>query len=92
MPSSHRTRLPRPLYGRLGTGDSNENDATRLSRVRGTARQPLHEIDTNALPNPFGSGYGMSAGLKMGRPAKFPISPQGSHSFRAGGGGSGNLR
>lgn len=52
-----------PHYSRGGLGHIS---------AHGPTRQPLNPIEPN-LPNPTMSGYGMSAGIKMGRPAR-PLS------------------
>ncbi|KAL9079233.1 MAG: hypothetical protein Q9157_001851 [Trypethelium eluteriae] len=91
-PSAHRTRLPRPLYGNFGSKDVRENDGSGLSGPRGATRQPLRDIQPNAFSHPSGNGYGMTAGLKMGRQTNFPLGQANAQSYRHGGPSNVNLR
>lgn len=67
---SHRSRLGMPGYDQLGTGFAGHDReyaraGTRIPRPT-PARQALGNIDPNVMPNAGMSGYGMSAGAKVG--------------------------
>ncbi|KAI9713460.1 MAG: hypothetical protein M1820_000842 [Bogoriella megaspora] len=72
-PSSHRTRLPRPLASNLNRPEAGLGAGQGPFGLGGRIRQPLAETDGNSFPISVGSGYGMSAGMKMGRHSNFPI-------------------
>ncbi|QDS74315.1 hypothetical protein FKW77_004042 [Venturia effusa] len=58
-PSSHRTRLPMGI---------NQNQSSfGVDGITGVSRQALNTIDPNNVGAPPLSGYGMSAGVKMGK-------------------------
>jgi hypothetical protein len=57
-PSTHRTRLP----------VLNQNQGSfNVDGITGVGRQPLNALDPNGVGAPPLSGYGMSAGMKMGK-------------------------
>ena len=73
-PSGHRTRLPVPLCGDRGTNNATGGDNIR----QGTPfRPPLNSLDPNIYGNSNHAGYGMSAGIKVGRPQNGPIDRNG---------------
>ncbi|KAK4543592.1 hypothetical protein LTR36_005487 [Oleoguttula mirabilis] len=82
-PSGHRARLP--LYGNNGTAMAKApigGDAMR----QGTPYRPaLNGIDPNIYGKSNSAGYGMSAGVKMGRQQQGPISRSGMGVSRASG-------
>jgi hypothetical protein len=73
-PSNHRTQLGpmAQISSRLGTGGY-RNSASLLSKAGPSQtpshRQPFTSLDSNTLNRPSVSGYGMSAGMKIGKQA-----------------------
>ena len=71
-PSQHRTRLG-PLGqppGRVNPGDFRQNNNVMPNSSQSqtpSQRQPFSSITGNSVNRPHVSGYGMSAGMKVGR-------------------------
>ncbi|TLD34528.1 cyclin b1 interacting protein 1 [Venturia nashicola] len=58
-PSTHRTRLPMAV--------NQHQNSFGVDGITGVSRQPLNTLDPNNVGAPPLSGYGMSAGMKMGK-------------------------
>ena len=88
-PSGHRTRLPPPLYGIRGTNSVVGGDTIR----QGTPFRPaLNNLDPNIYGNSNHTGYGMSAGMKVGRQQNGPIGRNGIVVGGQSGAGGSNIR
>ena len=88
-PSGHRTRLPPPLYGNRGTNNAVGGNIIR----QGTPLRPvLNNMDPNIYGNSNNPGYGMSAGVKVGRQQNGPIGRNGIGVGRSTGVGGLNIR
>lgn len=58
-PSTHRTRFP--------MATNQQQSSFGVDGITGVSRQPLNTLDPNSVGAPPMSGYGMSAGMKMGK-------------------------